>query len=175
MNITTRPFTNDEITALILKSNTPWKEIYFLAFYTGLRISDLMSLPWQPWPISYPIYEQKSKKTKLINFTELSRQYWNSLYNYGNKREYLFPFRDPSAYRKAIQRDCIRFDIDPYRIAFHSIRKTHAVLTYKHGGLLAANATLNHSNIKITQKYIENALRFDCGLIIDELFTPKTK
>jgi len=175
MNITTRPLTTEEAVLLILKSKTPWKEIFFLALYTGLRISDLCKLPYNECPDSIVIEETKTKKLKPIMFTELAQGYWNSLYRYGEKRVFLFPFQDPSTYRKSVQNHCKKIGIDTYRIAFHSFRKTHAVIAFRDGGLLEAKATMNHSSIRVTEKYIETALKFDCGKVYDKIFLPGTK
>ena len=165
MNITTRPFSTEEAVLLILRSKTPWKEIFFLALYTGLRISDLLKLPWNPCPDSIVVEEQKTKKMKPILFTDLAKGYWNSLYSYGEKRTFLYPFSDASTYRKSVQNHCKKIGIDPYRVAFHSLRKSHAVIAYREGGLLQAKSTMNHSSIRVTEKYIETALKFDCGKV----------
>lgn len=175
MNITTRPLSTEEVVMLIVKSRSPWKEIFFLALYTGLRISDLLDLPYEDCPDMLVISEKKTGKTKPIDFTDLAKGYWNSLYKYGKPREFLFPYRDPSSYRKSIQSHCKKLGIDTYRIAFHSLRKSHAVIAYREGGLLQAKSTMNHSSIRVTEKYIETALKFDCGKVYDKIFLPGTK
>lgn len=170
MNITTRPLTTDESVILIGRSAQPWKSIYFIALYSGLRISDLIRLPYHLEPVSEPVIEKKTGKPKSIIWTDLATNYWTELFYYGNPREFLFPFSDTSTYRKRIQCDCIRYKINPYRIAFHSLRKAHAVIAYRDGGLLQAKSTMNHSSVAITERYIESALKFDNGLAYDKLF-----
>jgi hypothetical protein len=61
MNITTRPFSTEEAVLLILRSKTTLERNFFLALYTGLRISDLLKLPWNPCPDSIVVEEQKLK------------------------------------------------------------------------------------------------------------------
>ena len=171
MNITTRPLSSEEILILIEKNRQPWKSIYFLALYTGLRISDLMCLPWQNEPPVRSIVEKKTHKAKLIIWSELATKYWEHLYEFGEQRLFLYPFNDVSSYRKHLQTDCERFKIDRKAVSFHSFRKSHAVITYKKGGMLAAKLTMNHSSLDTTSRYIETALRFDQMTIYDELFS----
>lgn len=173
MNVTTRPLQVEEIVALVVKSRTPWKQIYFLSVYSGLRISDLMSLPWQPQPPSRAIREKKTRKLKFISWSQLACDHWGKLYEFGQPRKFLFPYQEPSTYRKHLQRSCILLGIDTYRIAFHSLRKSHAVINYRDGGLLAAKSAMNHSSVLVTERYIETALRFDNGKPFDRIFLNK--
>lgn len=175
MNITTRPLSTDEVVILVSKSPGPWKQIYFLAVYTGLRISDLMALPWQPDPVTDPVIEKKTKKPKSFIWTDLSIGHWKALYAQGSPREFLLPFQDPSTYRKRVQADCVRYNLNPFRVAFHSFRKSHAVIAYRDGGLLQAKSTMNHSSLSITERYIESALKFDNGLSYDKIFITGAK
>jgi integrase len=170
MNITTRPLLTDELVSLIFGVQQPWKSIYFLAAYTGLRVSDLMDLPWQAQPPLAPVLEHKTNKRKFLAWTTLALGYWSALYEFGEPRTYLCPPRDPSTYRKAIQRDCAALGIPTSRVAFHSLRKTHAVIAFNEGGLLHAKSTMNHSSLATTEKYIETALRFDTGRAFDKYF-----
>lgn len=179
MNITTRPLLTDELIQLVLGTPTPWKEIFFLAAYTGLRVSDQLELPWQIDPPTWPIIEHKTGKKKYLAFTDMAIGYWRSLYNFGDPRRFLYPARDVSTYRKALKARCIALGIPEQRIAFHSFRKTHALITYRENGLLAAKSTMNHSSLAVTEKYIEAALRFDTGRAFDHVFadgsTPDVK
>lgn len=175
MNITTRPLSTDEVVILVSKSKAPWKHIYFLALYTGLRISDLILLPWTPSPILFPVIETKTKKPKSFIWTDLAASHWGQLYAFGHPRDFLFPFQDVSTYRKRVQTDCVRFSVNPYRVAFHSFRKSHAVIAFRDGGLLQAKSTMNHSSISVTEKYIESALKLDNGMAYDRIFLPGAK
>lgn len=168
MNITTRPLSNDELRLLLMRSRSPWKQIYYIAVYTGLRISDLIRLPWTPEPDYRPIIEMKTKKPKLIMWTDSARGIWLNLYSYGKPRKYLFPLGDISSYRKHLQRDCILLGIDGYRISFHSLRKTHATIIFKNFGIIQAKKSLNHSDMRTTESYLDTALSFQNLTVFDQ-------
>lgn len=171
-NIVTRPLSNDEILTLTMKSRQPWKSIYFLAVYTGLRISDLVRIPYVDRPNSNYFFEKKTRKTKRIEWSEVALSYWKALYHWGLPRKKLFPFSEISTYRKHIQRDCSRLSISSGRVAFHSLRKSHAVIAYRSGGIAAAKIAMNHSSERTTTAYIERALQCDVYSAYDRLFTP---
>jgi integrase len=170
MNITTRPLSTNELVMLVSKTPTPWKQIYFLAAYSGLRISDLLQLPWSSCPPYSNIVEIKTHKFKKVIWSDLAQAHWNALFNFGLPRKPLFPYYDPSTFRKAIQSDCKRLGIDTFRVAFHSLRKTHAVIAYKEGGILQAKVAMNHSKLSTTETYIENALKMDTYSTYDTIF-----
>ena len=46
MNIKTRPFTQDEFQKLLWVAPDPWRSIFQIAYLTGLRISDLLEIPY---------------------------------------------------------------------------------------------------------------------------------
>ncbi len=169
-NIITRPLSTAELMQLVLGVNQPWKSIYFIAAYTGIRISDLLDFPWTELPGSRPICEHKTGKKKFLFWSVQARAYWSALYSWGSPRDFLFPYRDPSTYRKSIQADCTSLGISPDRIAFHSLRKTHAVIAFHTGGIWMAKTTMNHSHVSTTERYIETALEFDTGQAFDDIF-----
>lgn len=171
-NITTRPLSNDEIVKLVARTKQPWKSVYFIAVFTGLRISDLVRLPWTPEPPTYGIPEKKTKKTKLITWTDVGLSYWAALYAWGRPRRFLFPSQDFSTYRKHIQADCRKLSITSQRVAFHSLRKSHAVIAYRGGGITAARIAMNHSSERTTVAYVEKALSVDLYSSYDSLFSP---
>lgn len=170
MNIVTRPLSSDEIVRLVTHARQPWKSIFFLSGYTGLRISDLIMLPWIPRPTMGQIIERKTQKPRELIWSDLASAYWHDLYCFGSPRKYLFPARDISTYRKALISHCNKLNISTYRIAFHSFRKTHAILAYRENGILAAKAAMNHSSIIQTEKYVTEALKLDSHASFDRLF-----
>lgn len=170
MNITTRPLSGDEIVQLVSKSKQPWKSIFFISGYTGLRISDLLRLPWTEKPTITEIREKKTGKAKRLFWSDLAEGYWESLYNYGQPRKFLFPPRDPSTYRKALRAHATRLGISTSRLAFHSFRKANAVIAYRQGGAIAAKNAMNHSSLDQTERYIAEALRLEANQAFDSLF-----
>ena len=174
-NITTRPLTTNELVALVTNSKPPWKHIFFLSAYLGLRISDLLTLPWTETPPEGPVFERKTKKYRSILWSELSTHHWKALWACGQPRDYLFQFRDPSTYRKRLQAEAKRLGFSTPRISYHSLRKTHAVIAYRRGGMLAAKASMNHSSLNTTERYVSEALRLESSVFFDTIFTPSTK
>ncbi len=172
MNITTRPLSSDECVQLITHAAPPWKQQYFIAVFTGLRISDLLSLSWFPYPPE-KVLEIKTGKIKEIVWSDLALAHWETLYNFGSPREKLFIQRDSSSYRKRIQSDCAKLLIPHKHVAFHSLRKSHAVIAYRQGGVLAAKQAMNHTSLATTESYIQRALAFDSAMQYDKIFSGK--
>lgn len=171
-NITTRPLSSKEIATLINKSKQPWKSIFFLSAFYGIRISDLMKLPFQEHQPDHPIYEQKTGKSIILPNSPLCVCHWRNLYKYGNTRAYLFPFSDISTYRKALVSHAKRFGISTERLAFHSLRKSHAVIAYRTGGIVAAKTAMNHSSVSTTERYVSEALKLEISFAFDNMFSP---
>jgi len=174
MNVTTRPFTPDELKLLLMRSRLPWKAIYYIAVYSGLRISDLIRLPWSADPPLHSIVEKKTGKSKVIFWSDPARSLWFHLYKYGRPRSFLFPGKDPSTYRKHLQLDCARFNISLHAISFHSFRKTHATILFRNHGILVAQKSLNHSSLSTTSSYVENALIYEQLSCFDEFVSNST-
>ena len=154
MNIKTRPLSQAEFQRLLAETPNPWKSIFTLAYCSGLRISDLLSLKRLPIGYDITLYEKKTHRKNTIPINPPMREAWMFLYNF-HDGEYLLPFRDTSTYRKALVRFCKRSNISPYRIAFHSIRKTTATTIYQSLGFVAASRFLNHAKLTTTMHYIE--------------------
>ena len=154
MNIKTRPFTQDEFQKLLWVAPDPWRSIFQIAYLTGLRISDLLEIPYSEPPIILRITEKKTGTIRKIDVNLALRTCWNNLLSYSSG-VYLFPYRDASSYRKAIYRYCLKAQINLDRIAFHSIRKTCATDIYNRFGLVPAFQFLGHKRITTTMEYIE--------------------
>lgn len=157
MNIKTRPFTTGELQALLLHSNEPWRSIFHLAYATGLRISDLLQIPFNPDHDSIIVVEKKTGTARQIRITPSIAYDIRTIQNHGplRVRRYLFPCRDVSSYRKAIVRYAALAKIDLDRIAFHSLRKTCATHISENIGIIAANQFLAHKSLNTTMRYIE--------------------
>lgn len=171
-NITTRPLSSKEIALLINNSKQPWKSIFFLAAFYGIRISDLIKLPYQEHQPDHPIFEQKTGKAMILPNSPLCACHWRYLYNYGSPRKTLFPFQDISTYRKALVSHAKRFGISTERLAFHSLRKSHAVIAYRTGGIIAAKSAMNHSSVATTERYVSEALKLEISFAFDSMFSP---
>ncbi len=163
-------FTEEEMTKILslntCKKNT--KDIVLLAYRTGMRIGEILSLKWED--INFKegfltvqrtlsgyingqpeITESKTKKSKRrIDLDKLTIQMLAEKYN--KKEGYVFSKKDGSMYsRQAIKlpKICENVGIKPR--SFHTLRHTHATI------LLAAGihpkivqARLGHSNISTT-------------------------
>lgn len=157
MNIKTRPFTEGELQALLLHSPEPWRSIFHLAYATGLRISDLLQIPYSIGQSSISIVEKKTGTERRIRITPSIAYDIQTIQNHGpwHVRKYLLPCRDISTYRKAIVRYAAMAKINLDRIAFHSLRKTCATHISENIGIIAANQFLAHKSLTTTMRYIE--------------------
>ena len=155
MNIKTRPFTLFEIQSLVSHSPEPWRAIYMIAYQTGLRVSDLLRLPFRLPASPFYLSEKKTGNTRKIQISPSIASSWISIQSFGVQRDFLFPFRDVSAYRKALVRHCAYCGIDLDRVAFHSIRKSTATHISENIGILAAMDFLGHKKLSTTMLYIE--------------------
>lgn len=157
MNIKTRPFTVGELQALLLHSPEPWRSIFHLAYATGLRISDLLQIPYSTGHSSISVVEKKTGIERQIRITPSIAYDIQTIQNHGTLRvrKYLLPCRDVSSYRKAIVRYAALAKIDLDRIAFHSLRKTCATHISENIGVIAANQFLAHKSLNTTMRYIE--------------------
>ena len=137
------------------------------ALNTGLRISDILLLKFENIENSF-IIEKKTKKSKNIIYnssckkiTKRLAEFYKKRYFYNYNTGYLFKSsvnpNKPISYQgvnyhiKALR---IKLKID-YPMNTHSFRKTWArTVYYKYNDLVLVMKLLNHSNPKVTLRYI---------------------
>lgn len=137
------------------------------ALNTGLRISDILLLKFENMEITY-LTEKKTKKTKGIiynssckDITKRLTEYYKKKYNNNFNSGYLFKSSvDPN---KPISYQGVNYHIKTLRTKLkinypmntHSFRKTWArTVYYKYNDLVLVMKLLNHSNPKVTLRYI---------------------
>lgn len=166
MNITTRPLTQDEAVRLLSSTPSPWTHIFSFSIRTGLRLGDIIRLRISDiGPSSISIIEEKTGKPKTIKLTDPIRNdiaFFRNPKNrealgmyYEKRPDHVFPYGDPSTYRKALIRYCILAMIDLDRVSFHSLRKTAATIIFNELGISHASQFLGHSRVSTTMRYIE--------------------
>lgn len=137
------------------------------ALNTGLRISDILLLKFENIEVTY-LTEKKTKKTKGIiynssckDITKRLAEYYKKKYNNNFNSGYLF--KSSVNPNKPISYQGVNYHIKTLRTKLkinypmntHSFRKTWAkTVYYKYNDLVLVMKLLNHSNPKVTLRYI---------------------
>lgn len=165
----TRPITLDEFSAMV-DTGILTPDVYsalYTQLNTGLRIQDVSKMEYDK--IKYGKLELIEKKTGKPQITRINIdvvEFLDKLRTLvNNKSKYVFLYREdykPSSFvRKVqlqIQRACDYANIDSTFISTHSFRKAFATKAYEESGrnLILVQHLLNHSNVSITQRYINS-------------------
>jgi len=76
-----RPFTSEELTAILKAANKEWQTMILTAFYTGLRLRDCANLTWQNIELhtgTINVLTEKTKRRQVLPLAEpLSRHLQN--------------------------------------------------------------------------------------------------
>lgn len=163
-----------EIKQYLKETNERNYILFLLGINTGLRIKDILKLKVRDvegWSIY--LKEAKTKKTKEVFMPNELKRAVRHYVKDKHKSEYLFKSRQgknkPITVSMAyiiLRQIAEEFGLD--RIGCHSMRKTYGYHFYKqHGDVAALQAMLNHSDPKITLRYI--------GIIQDDLNTLQRK
>jgi integrase len=171
--MTTKQTERKRLTAVqidALKNDTEinpfYKRVCMFGLYTGLRISDIISLKWEHISeTGGTVYvDQIEQKTGKINRIPLHLEAVKILDSIkgGNGSELVF-FRpvlngtikapiNPNLVNQELKKHCERNGFPPY--SFHTFRHTVASeILSKTGNIYAVSKILNHSNISTTQIY----------------------
>lgn len=179
MNV--QPIRDKELVRAISKrlddKNPKYKIMFLIGIYTGLRISDILSLKIKDISTKIPgtdilklknRIKVKEKKTGKIKDIPINQQLQKELSYYINREEiknsvYLIPSRKSKYIEKPITRQRAyvvlkevseEFNIDE-NIGTHTMRKTFGYHFYKDTADIATLMTiLNHSSESITLRYI---------------------
>lgn len=142
---------------LILAALTPENRLVMrVAFHTGLRISDILSLRPEQLKSHFWVTEQKTGKRRQVGLPE---PLLSDLKKQAGKR---WVFASPVDPRKHRTRQAVWKDVKraaklfrfPQNIAPHSARKVYAVeLMEKYGDIAVVRRALNHSSDAVTMIY----------------------
>jgi site-specific recombinase XerD len=130
---------------------------FLFGCYTGLRISDIVSLLWGEIEHNPLQIVKRQKKTKVNVYIPLSNIAW-SIINDGavhNHESLIFPFLgiDSNHHIEVLQRLACRAGIQKH-IGWHTARHTFAVRSLESGAdIYTVSKLLGHKDIKTTQVY----------------------
>ena len=142
---------------LVLSALTPVNRLVMrVAVYTGLRLSDVLSLRTDQLARQFWITESKTKKRRHVG---LSEPLLSDLRAQAGKIWVFENARNPANHRtrqavwKDVKRAASAFRL-PQNVAPHSFRKVYAVdLLQKYGDLARVRRALNHSSDSVTMIY----------------------
>lgn len=135
-----------------------------LLYTTGLRISELLSLPASLPQNHAPMVVVRGKggRERLVPISDDARNAAKALITHDRKRGslWLFPGRDPSraltrqGFDKILHQSALLADIDPARVTPHVLRHSFASHLLGRGAdLRALQMLLGHADIATTQIY----------------------
>jgi integrase len=85
-----RPFTADEIRAVLAVADPEWRSMVLCALYTGQRLADIATLTWQNFDLAaneFRIVTRKTGKTLIAPLPAPLREHLESLPKPANRRE----------------------------------------------------------------------------------------
>jgi site-specific recombinase XerD len=134
------------------------RQSFLFACYTGLRVSDLMTITWGDIEHNPPQIVKRQEKTKAKVFIPLSNMAW-SIINDGTIHKHtdlIFPMmsliKRTSRFDR-LQKRVTRAGIEKH-IGWHTARHTFAVLSLESGAeIYTVSKLLGHTSIKTTQIY----------------------
>ena len=146
--------------------------LFALGFYTGFRISDILSLTWeQALSSEIELIEKKTGKQRNItvnlSLAKIAKEVYKAL---GNPDRSSFIFTGKKGIQtekpltvvganKRIKRILTTYEIETQNPSSHTLRKTFALRVYESLGrtedaLVMLSKILNHSKPSVTREYI---------------------
>lgn len=158
---TTRALTDEEVFNILSSVPQYVKNALLLEANTGLRISDIVDLKFEDIQFGkLEIFEKKTKKPQITKINMALVEY--IFFNRTSLTEYIFWNKKvkKSSLIRSIERwiikACDYHNINSEFISTHSFRKTFATKAYNETkDILIVQQLLNHSNISITERYIQ--------------------
>lgn len=168
---TTAPLSQKQASNILklLKADDKKKELllFALGFYTGFRISDILTIEWEQLRSSEQICITEKKTTKerciqinkklqrIIKFCDSGENgycFVSVKHNTGK------PMTVQGA-NKLIKRVFENYEVKTQNPSSHTLRKTFAYNLYVNGGksedaLIFVSHILNHSNLSVTRRYL---------------------
>ncbi len=168
---TTAPLSQKEASNILklLKVDNKKNEllIFAIGFYTGFRISDILTITWEQLRSSDQICitEKKTKKERCISINKKLQ----TIINFCDEGQTGFCFVSARHHtgkaitvqgaNKMIKRVFDRYEVKTLNASSHTLRKTFAYNLYINGGksedaLIFVSHILNHSNLSVTRRYL---------------------
>lgn len=148
----TRRVTDDERQRIRRKLNTADQLITDIAYQTGLRIGDILSLPADLSSTRIAVQEQKTGKTRVVHIKAATLR---ACKNYAARHAFpsglLFDMDRSTVYRHITE---AARDLGLHNISAHSYRKAYAYNYYLRYGLKATQMELQHDSIYTTMIYV---------------------
>ncbi len=136
--------------------NNEVKRAFLFACYTGLRVSDIMSLKWSNIEVSENGCRVKKKqiKTSAFNYFELSESAVKLIGDRKENDDYVFDLpKDHSSVNRCAKELLKKAGITK-QLSFHSSRHTAATQLLNNGvDIFTVQKLLGHKDIKSTQVY----------------------
>ena len=138
--------------------------------YTGLRISDILTLKWKDVlnKDTIRLQEKKTGKSREIKFngnlTRVINDGWAATTNKDREHEHIFINRSGTTIstqyvNRQLHEIFFKYQVKVQNGSSHSLRKTFSKRVYEQNGktediLIVLSKILNHSNIAITREYL---------------------
>ena len=138
--------------------------------YTGLRISDILTLKWTDVlnKDTIRLQEKKTGKPREIKFngnlTRVINEGWAATTCRDREHEYIFSNRSGTPFsvqyvNRELHNIFFKYQVKVQNGSSHSLRKTFSKRVYEQNGktediLIVLSKILNHSNIAITREYL---------------------
>jgi len=158
--------TEDDLKCICEKiDNKTIRDAVVTAFYTGLRLSELIYLRWENVNLKEKvlivgdhIFNTKSRKQRFIPLPDKIIILLKDRKNTKGKREYVFSKNSGKPYTsdcvsKSFKKACKKCGIDE-RIRFHSLRHSYATYLAQRGVTpFHLKELLGHSSVAVTEIY----------------------
>lgn len=159
-----RDLTPEEVSAILkAESNTEWRLLWLIYFYTGLRkeAGAAFSWEWINWQLGtmdLPVENNKSRRQHSIPLhPELITALRERHKETGSKAEgRVFPALTPHSINPRFKKLCTKAGLDIDGVTLHSVRHTVATMLYESTGcnLKAVQEILGHANATTTMRYL---------------------
>lgn len=151
-------FTDEEIDKLLAACSSLEDELMLMvAVSLGLRRKDLVNVKNKDIDLDAPVlayYEHKKRRVRIVTLgpklTQKIRQYLNAQDPKQRRREFLFPFKERTAYNR-LQVLCEHAGI-PYR-PFHALRATCVKRAARRGWTVEQTARLIGDSVRVVQMH----------------------
>lgn len=153
----------DELKLIVEKENNSiLSTIYLLAFYTGLRLSEIINLEWNDVDLNSRIIKVRNKegfttKSKRERVIPISNVVFDLLTNLNHNSNFIFSKNEarfnPTYVSKSFKKSVKASGLNS-KIHFHTLRHSFASnLVQKNVNIYTVQKLLGHSNISTTQIY----------------------
>jgi integrase len=154
----------DELKLIVEKESNPiLSSIYSLAYYTGMRLSEITNLEWNDVDLNSRLISIKNKegifttKSKKERVVPINETLMNLIINLNHNSNYIFEKNkmkfNPTYVSKSFKK-CVKATSLNQRVHFHTLRHSFASCLAQQGvNLYVIQKLLGHSNFTTTQIY----------------------